>query len=290
MKKYLAVLLAALTLVSAFSLSSCAKRETVPAASAGSGSAPAAKDYSKDTLDSKTLTVGVDDSYPPMEFKDDSGNITGFDVDMVNEIARRMGKTAVFKSTLFDGIFAALNADRFDCSISAISMTEERLKQFAFTKPYVANAQIIVVRPNDNSIKKAEDLANKTVGVQLGSTADDSAKTLLSKGIKFNVKKYNEIIQTFSDMKAGRLDAVIVDEVVGQYYIAKDKSSFRDSGCRLTNEPVGACFRKDNTKLRDDVQEIIDAMTADGTMKKISMKWFGKDLTSNIDANLKVLK
>ena len=91
-------------------------------------------------------------------------------------------------------------------------------------------------------------------------------------------------------MKAGRLDAIIVDEVVGQYYIAQSPKQYQAAAGKLTNEPIGACFKKGNTVLRDEVQQAIDAMTADGTMAKLSQKWFKADLTSQIDSKLRTLE
>lgn len=287
MKRFLAMAVAAMTLFSVLSLTSCSQQNTGTAT--GSTTTGSTVDYSGDTLDPGTLVIGVDDSYPPMEYKDTSGNLTGFDVEMANEIGKRMGKKVEYKSTLFDGIFAALDAGKFDCVISSVSITDDRLKSNLFTDPYIANAQMIVVKPDDNSITKAEDLAGKTVGVQLGTTADTSAETLLKKGISFTPKKYNEIIQTFSDMNTGRLNAIIVDEVVGEYYIAKDPTHFKEAAVKLTNEPIGVCFKKTNTKLRDDMQAVINEMYEDGFMKNLSIKWFGKDLTSGIDKTPKEL-
>lgn len=88
-------------------------------------------------------------------------------------------------------------------------------------------------------------------------------------------------------MKAGRINAIIVDEVVGKYYIAQDKENFKAASAKLTNEPIGVCFKLGNTALQAKVQKAIDDMIADGTMKTISEKWFGSDLTSNIDTVLK---
>ena len=242
------------------------------------------------TLDSTTLKVGVDDSYPPMEYKDSANASVGFDIDMAKEIASRLNLKIVFVSTAWDGIFTALNTKKFDCIISSVSMTEKRLPSYEFTKPYIANSQMIVVKPDNNSITKPEDLAGKKVGCQVATTASDSADKLQAKGIKFGeLKTYDQVIQPFADMKAGRLDAIIVDEVVGQYYIAQDEANFKAASVKLTNEPIGVCFKKGNTALRDKVQKTIDAMIEDGKMKEISMKWFKKDLTSNIDSVLKDL-
>lgn len=241
-------------------------------------------------FNSDTLRVGVDNTYPPMEYQDKTGANVGFDIDLANEIGKRLNVKVELVPTAFDGIFNALNSKKYDCIISSISITEKRLKKYLFTKPYIANSQMIVVKPDNNSITKKEDLAGKIVGCQVSTTANESATKLQENGIKFkDLKTYNEIIQPFADMKAGRLDAIIVDEVVGQYYIAQDKTNFKAAAAKLTNEPIGICFKKRNKDLRDKVQKAIDDMVADGTMKTISIKWFGTDLTSNIDQVLKGL-
>lgn len=280
----LAAMLLAVSLLGAVAMTGCQKKTSAGAAGGSISTA------SGDTLSAGVLTIGVDDSYPPMEYKDDSGNTVGFDVDMANEIGKRLGKKVEFVSTAWDGIFQALNTNKFDAVISAVSMTDEREQTFEFTKPYIANAQMIVVKPGNSSIKKPEDLAGKKVGCQISTTANDSADYLQQKeNIKFTLSTYDQIIQPFQDMKAGRLDAIIVDEVVGQYYIAQSPKEYQAAAVKLTNEPIGACFKKGNTTLRDEVQQAIDAMNADGTMKKLSQKWFKADLTSNIDSKLKTL-
>lgn len=131
-------------------------------------------------------------------------------------------------------------------------------------------------------IQKPEDLTGKKVGVQVGTTADESAQEYL-KTIKFEVTKYDQIIQPFSDLKTGRLDAIIVDEVVAKYYVAKEPASYKVTGARLTNEPIGICFKKENTAMRDKVDDLIVEMRKDGSLKTISEKWFGDDLTTNVD-------
>ena len=234
----------------------------------------------------KVLKIGVDDSYPPMEYKDDKNATVGFDVDLANEIGKKLGMKVEFISTAWDGIFQALNTDKFDTIISSVSITDERLQNFALTKPYIANAQVIVVAPDNNSIKEAKDLAGKKVGCQVNTTAHDSAKKFLET-TKFDLSTYDQVIQPFADLKTGRLDAVIVDEVVARYYVVQDPKSFKVSSGKLTNEPIGICFKKSNTAMRDKVDKIIVDLRNDGTLKKISQKWFGEDLTSNIDEKLK---
>ena len=284
MKKILALALASLIAVSALALTSCSKSVQGGSSSAASG-ASAVK-----TIEAGTLTVGVDDSYPPMEYKDSSGNTVGFDIDLANEIGKKLGLKVKFVSTAWDGIFQALGTGKFDCIISSVSMTEDRLKAYEFSKAYIANSQMIVVRPGDNSIKTPEDLTGKKVGCQISTTANDSANYLMKKkGIKFSLQTYDQVIQPFQDMKAGRLDAIIVDEVVGQYYIGQDSSHYKAAAVKLTNEPIGVCVKKGNTALRDEIQKAIDSTVSDGKMKSISEKWFKKDLTSGIDTKLKEL-
>lgn len=233
-----------------------------------------------------TLRVGVDNTYPPMEFTNDKNETVGFDVDLANEIAKKLNKKLVLVPNAWDGIFLALDTDKFDCIISSVSLKADRLENYEFTKPYIANAQVIVVGAATDTIKEPKDLAGKKVGVQLNTTADESTAKYLNE-VQFEVTKYDQIIQCFSDLKAGRIDAVVVDEVVARDYVSKDKESYKVTSAKLTNEPIGVCIKKGNTELRDKIQSVIDELKADGTLKKISEKWFGEDLTSNIDEKLR---
>lgn len=228
---------------------------------------------------SNVLKIGVDDTYPPMEFKDEKNVTVGFDVDLAKEIGKKLGKEVQFVSNDWAGIFQALESNKFDMILSSVSITEARQKEHSLTKAYIANAQVIVTKPGDTTIKEPKDLKGKKVGVQIGTTADESAEKYI-KETSFDLKKYDQVIQPFSDMKAGRLDAIIVDEVVARYYVTQDKASFQVSGARLTNEPIGICFAKKNGEMRDKVQKILDDLKADGTLKKISEKWFNEDLTN----------
>ena len=229
------------------------------------------------------LTVGVDDSYPPMEFQDETGNRIGFDIDLANEIGKRLNMQVDFVSTSWGAIFTALEAKKFDCIISSLSITEKRKQSILFTQPYIANAQVIVVPNGNTSITKPEDLAGKRVGVQIGTTAE-AAATEFQKTITFaSIDPYETVIETFAEMKTGRLDAIIVDEVVARYYVTKDPSSYMLSGVKLAPEPIGIGFRLDETVLRDKVDLTITAMKADGTLGAISTKWFGDDITKNLN-------
>jgi polar amino acid transport system substrate-binding protein len=282
MKKLLSIALAALCAVSILSMSSCS--------SAANSSSTSKASTASATATSGTLTIGVDDTYPPMEYQDNkTGKDVGFDVDMGTEIAKRLGKNVKFTSITWEGIFSGLKAKKFDCIISSVSLTEAREKEYAMTKAYCANAQMIVVKKDDASVKSQNDLSGKNVGCQINTTANDSATTLMKRGLKFNLTTYDKITDCFTALKTNKISSIIVDEVVGEYYIAKDPADYQAASVKLTNEPVAVCCRKEDTALRDSIQGAIDKMVKDGTMAKFSVKWFGKDLTSNIDEKLKSL-
>ncbi|MBC7766101.1 MAG: amino acid ABC transporter substrate-binding protein [Hyphomonadaceae bacterium] len=235
------------------------------------------------TTSTKVLKVGVDDVYPPMEYKENGKDSIGFDIDLAKEIAKRMDAKLELVSTSWSGIFTALNADKFDCIISSVSINEERLAAYAMTKPYIANAQVIVVPPANTTIKEPRDLNGKTVGAQTETTASESCDDFIKKGVaKFELKKYDQVIQPFADMKTGRLDAIVVDEVVARYYANKSANDFKVVGGKLTNEPIGICLKKGNDQKLAEMQKVLDSIRADGTLKKISMTWFGADLVSDV--------
>lgn len=234
---------------------------------------------------STVLRVALDDAYPPMEFRDENNQLVGFDVDLAKALGEKLGMEVEFVSTSFDGIFQGLKSNKYDVIISAVSMTPERVEEFEFTTPYLANGQVIVVKKGDTSITTSEDLAGKIVGVQISTTADEAAQKHLEK-IKFELKQYDDIIQTFSAMEAGRLDAIVVDAAVAIDYIGKAPTKFEISSAQLTNEPISICLKKGNTELRDQLQKALDELKSEGTLKEISVKWLLDDYTSDIPEDL----
>ena len=129
--------------------------------------------------------------------------LSGFDIDMTKAIGEKLGLKVEFQPIAWEGIFEALKTDRYDVIISSVSMTPERLQNFEFTKPYLANGQVIVAKPGDTKIKSAKDLAGFKVGVQTNTTADTACvKYIDTEKIKFELTRYDDIIQTFEAMNA----------------------------------------------------------------------------------------
>lgn len=221
------------------------------------------------------LTIGLDDSFPPMEFRDDKNNLIGFDIDVAKEIGKKLGVKVQHIPTEWSGIIEALKTSKFDMIMATLSITDERKKQILFSDPYIMEGQIIAVKKGNTSIKTADDLKGKIVACQLGTTGQEAAKKV--QGIK-ELKPYDKITEAFYDLKIGRVDAIVVDELVGRYYISKNAADYEVLPQKLTDEPVGIGFKKQDTELKDAVQKAMDELKAEGTLSKISEKWFGTDI------------
>jgi polar amino acid transport system substrate-binding protein len=231
--------------------------------------------------DTTKLRIGMDVGYPPMEMVDTDGKTAiGFDVDVGKEIAKRMNKKDIeIVSTSWDAIFVALETNKFDCIISSVSLTPERENKFAMTSSYVANKQVLVTKKDESNVKSPEDLAGKVSGVQVSTTAEDFLKKLISEGKSIKYNSYQKITQAFMDLKIGRIQGVVVDIVVAKYYLMQDKESFQITWESPESEPLGIVYSKKNAVLRDQTNSILSEMQKDGTMEKISEKWFGANLS-----------
>lgn len=223
------------------------------------------------------LVIGLDDAFPPMGFRDDNDKIVGFDVDAAEEVGKRLGIKIVWQPTAWDGVIHSLNSKKFDCIWNGMTITEERAKQVAFTKPYLMDGQIAVVRMTEKNIKEFSMLGEKKVGVQKGSPALEAAHKLPN--APSEIREYDTNPKAFLDLEAARLDSVVVDNVTGRYYMASRPGKFRALPGYITKEAFGVAFRISDVALRTAVQKAIDEMIADGTMGKISRKWFGEDVT-----------
>lgn len=222
------------------------------------------------------LVIGLDDAFPPMGFRQD-GKIVGFDVDVANTLGERLGIEIRWQPTAWDGVIHSLNTKKFDCIWNGMTITEERARQVSFTRPYIMDGQIVVLQLTDDKISSFEDLGGKVVGVQKGSSALEAVKALPKE--PGQVREYETNPRAFLDLEAGRLDAMVVDNVAGRYYIGTRPGKFKVLPGVVTKEPFGVAFRNEDQELLNVVQNEIDAMVADGSMAEISRKWFGEDIT-----------
>ncbi|MCI1944344.1 ABC transporter substrate-binding protein [Clostridium luticellarii] len=221
------------------------------------------------------ITIGTEEGYPPMEFRDGSGKLVGFDVDFSNEVAKRLGVKANFLVMDFNGLILALNSNKFDVAVASISITDERKKNTDFSASYINGGQVIAVKSGREDIKGAGDLKGKVIACELGTTGEKVANGI--KGVK-ELKKYDKITEAFQDMSIGRVDAAVIDEQVGGYYIQKKKGEFKIVPGALSKEPMGVAYRKGDDSLKKEIDKIIADMKKDGTLSKLSVKWFGFDV------------
>jgi len=261
MKKVLVVIL---VLALAFSLVACGK----------SGSSD------------ETLKVAIDDTYPPMEYVNDNGDLEGFDIEMAQALAKEMGVEIEFVSTGWDGIFGGLAADQYDAIISSVSMTTDRMETMDFSNPYLSNGQVIMVAPGDDSIATMEDLAGKIVGVQFATTADEAATKVLDK-VEFEKVAFDDMTVCLAAMKAGQVDCIVADMAVAIAAVQESPDAYTITSVALTNEPIAIAVNKGNTELLDDFNAALKVIQGDGTLSAISEKYLGGDYTQNIDTELR---
>jgi polar amino acid transport system substrate-binding protein len=228
--------------------------------------------------DKKKIVIGLDDNFPPMGFRDDKNEIVGFDVEMAKEAAKRLGMEVEFKPIDWNSKEAELNGKRVDVLWNGLTITDKRKENIAFTKPYMENHQIIVVNAN-SAVKTKADLAGKVVGTQDGSSSVEAieAEPNALKSFK-ELKKYGDNVAALMDLKAGRVEAVVVDEVVGRYYIAKKPGEYVVLSDHFGAEEYGVGLRKDDKELLGKLQKALDEMKKDGASAAISQKWFGADI------------
>jgi len=225
------------------------------------------------------FVLGLDDQFPPMGFREKGSNeIVGFDIDLAKEVAKRLGVKVKLKSVEWKGVILSLKKGDIDLIWNGMTITPERQKQIAFSKAYLDNRQIIVIKKG-SSIKTKADLKGKIVGLQLGSSSEKalSGDPETVKSLK-EVKKYSNNTLALLDLAAGRVDAVVVDEIVGRYYISKKADKYDVIKDDFGHEEYGVGFRKEDLSFADAVNRALTEIKKDGTGSKISKKWFGADI------------
>ncbi|MBW5390479.1 amino acid ABC transporter substrate-binding protein [Brachyspira hampsonii] len=228
--------------------------------------------------DAGKLVLGLDDTFAPMGFRDENGEVVGFDIDLAREVASRLGVELEIKPIEWSSSILSLNKGDVDVLWNGVTINEARKQQINFSKPYLNNRLVIVKSIDDNTINSKDDLAGKVLGVQVGSNDEALTADPVSKNAK-EIRRYDVNVNAFLDLQAKRIDAVIIDEVAAQYYISEKQAPFVVvDNSPLTEELYGVGFRKSDEKLLAEVDRILDEMRADGKAAEISQKWFAKDI------------
>lgn len=249
-------------------LAACGKKEEPPAP-APVASAPEAPPPAK------VYVVGTDAAYAPFESQNETGEIVGFDIDVVKAIAAKAGIEVKFVNTPWEGIFNALGQGDRDMIVSAVTITEERKGTMDFSDPYFDAAQLIAVK-EDSKVTKFADLKKLKVGVQTGTTGDEAVTKLLGKN-STNIKRFESTPLALKELESGGVDAVVADNgVVGHYVANNPGGKFKTvSDSEFVPEQYGIALKKGDTELLTKINEGLAAIKADGTYDQIYTKYFG---------------
>ena len=219
----------------------------------------------------KKIVIGLDDSFVPMGFKDEKGEIVGFDIDLAKAVAQKLGSEVEFKPINWDSKILDLNGGNIDLIWNGLTITE-------MTKPYFTSHQLIVVKAG-SSINTKADLTGKNIGSQTESSGEEAVKKSGDDKKFKEFKTYAQYDQAFMDLDAGRVDAIIADEILAKYTKKTKETQAKKELYQILNdnygeEEYGIAAKKGNTKLVEAINKAIEELKADGTYQKIYSKWF----------------
>ena len=228
------------------------------------------------------FTLGLDADFAPMGFTEDDGTIVGFDIDLANAVAEKMGVKVEVKPIDWDSKAMELSTGKIDVIWNGFSITDERRQEVLFSNPYLSTKQSVIVKAGSD-IKTKADLAGKKIALQDSSTSEDALKgdaaTYESIGDE-NISRFKENSQVLMEVESGRADAAVIDEIFVRYYLQKenmlDKFVVLEEG--FDEEDYGVGGRLGDYALMEAINKAIDECKAEGITSEISMKWFGEDL------------
>ena len=230
-------------------------------------------------MDKGEFILGLDASFPPMGFTNEEDEIVGFDIDLAKEVCSRLGVELKLQPIDWDMNVTELNAGNIDCVWNGMSINETRKEVMNLSDPYMKNEMVFVVK-KDSGYKTLDNLADKVIAVQNGSSAQDILdESDFVNTIAEEVLKDNNPA-AFQELDMGTVDSVFVDSIVADYYITSLEKDYEILEEGLFEEEYAIGFRKNDQALRDKIQEVLSEMKADGKMAEISTDWFGKDITT----------
>ncbi|MGI2327798.1 transporter substrate-binding domain-containing protein [Planococcus sp. YIM B11945] len=273
MKKFSLVLL--LLVGAMVLLAACGgSKEEDPTTDDATGSGSTEQDVLAKVKEEGKLIVGTEGTYPPFTFHDDSGKLTGFDVEIAQEVGKRMGVEVEFLETQWDAIFAGLDAGRFDMVANQVGINPERQESYEFSDPYITSTAVLVVGKDDTEINTFEDLKGKKSAQSLTSNYAETAKSFGAELV--GVEGFNQAIEL---LNSGRVDATVNDNLTVLDFLNQRP----DANIRIADEASDAAksallFRKDSGAIVEEANKALAEMIEDGTYEQISDKWFGENV------------
>lgn len=225
------------------------------------------------------LIVGLDDTFAPMGFRDEDNNLVGFDIDLANAVGEQLGVKVKFQPINWDSKELELESKNIDCIWNGMSATPERMESMSLSYKYLNNKIIVMALDDSVTVTKAEDMANYNIGTQADSAALETMKANDAYDtFADNITEYDTYDQALMDMQAGRLDCIVVDQVLGEYKNSKLKEKMIVCDYDFGDDYYAIGFRAGETELTNKVNDAIQALIDDGTAAEISNDWFGKDI------------
>ncbi|HWD32072.1 cystine ABC transporter substrate-binding protein [Pseudomonas caricapapayae] len=232
----------------------------------------------KTIKDKGVINIGLEGTYPPFSFVDESGKLSGFEVELSEALAKELGVKAKIQPTKWDGILAALESKRLDAVVNQVTISEERKKKYDFSEPYTVSgiqALVLTKKAAELNIKSAADLGGKKVGVGLGTNYEQWVKANVPTA---DVRTYEDDPTKFQELRVGRIDAILIDRLAALEYAKKAKDTTA-AGDAFSRQEAGIALRKGEPELLDAINKALDKLRADGTLTKLSEKYFGADVT-----------
>ncbi len=221
-----------------------------------------------------TINVATDATWAPFEFIDEATKEPiGYDIDLMNAIAERAGFQVIYTNVIFDSLLAGLKNCQYDAAISAITITEDRKKDYLFSDPYINAGQIVIVQNSNTDINSKNDLTNKTIGVQIATTGAMEAEKI--QGAK--AEAYDTITDALQNLKNGQIDAVIADYPIAFRAVAKDPTALKTVGDVFTEESYGIAVCKSKPEIVAKINPALKQLFDEGYLAELEKKWLTTD-------------
>ena len=231
----------------------------------------------EDIVDRGYVIVGLDDTFAPMGFRDEANEIVGFDVDLAKLVFETLEIEVRFQPIDWGAKVLELDAGNIDMIWNGLTITEPRRLEMLFSDAYIANRQIVMTKTGE-TINTIADLAGLTVGVQLGSASQSIVEANAIADDLEELVTYDTFNLALTDLSAGTIDAVVLDEIYGRYIISQTPNTYRVMEEDFGDEVYGIGFRLDNTTIRDTVNDTLFDLIESGDALSISQKWFAEDI------------
>ncbi|WP_164670209.1 ABC transporter substrate-binding protein [Virgibacillus doumboii] len=223
--------------------------------------------------ESGVLRVGIEGTYQPFNFLNDNNEYAGFDIDIANDLADRLGVETEFVATKWDSLIGGLKADKFDIIIAQMTVTEERKKSVDFTDPYVVTGSVLIANEGSSGISKLEDIKGKKVGVGGGTTFEEVANSVDGADVVL-YKAVNDYIQ---DLINGRLDVIINDQLLMSYNIKNEDLPLEIVSDVVNKDEIGMAVKNNSDEFVTELNGLLAEMIEDGTYDEIYKKWFDSE-------------